>query len=173
MKFFTNFWGSGTPRRYFWQTLPQKRTTAQGLRVFSTKMFHVEHRYGFTAVLFVKNMHLVAARSARGQNPPKIAPERPRSAARRDPGTGPAGPANFLKCVFTSVDPPNVMTMATRPPARGAGDLGPWAAVRFYGFRGRGPRRTCYRLRQNVHKSLERLARAVEPFSHPLDKMTF
>jgi len=27
-------------------------------------LFHVEHRYGFTAVLFVRNMHLDAARRA-------------------------------------------------------------------------------------------------------------
>ena len=65
------------------------------------------------------------------------------------------------------------MTMATRTPAPGAGDRGPRAAVRFCGLRRRGPRATCYRLRRSVNKSLERLARAVEPFSHPLDKMTF
>ena len=38
------------------------------------------------------------------------------------------------------------MTKATRPVAREAGDRGPRAAVRFCGFEGRGPRRTCYAL---------------------------
>ena len=44
----------------------------------------------------------------------------------------------------------NVMTMATRPTARGAGDRGPRPAVRFEGNRGRGPRPTCYGLRRTL-----------------------
>ena len=60
------------------------------------------------------------------------------------------GPRNFLKCAFTSVDPVRRHDKGNADPGPRCPDPGPVPPVRFGGNRARGPRATCYRLRQTL-----------------------